>query len=553
LSLMGVSRAQLMGLIAIEGLLIGAAAVFSGLAAGLLFLKLFFMAVSAVLQLPQEIRLYAGPRVWGQTLLVFGAIFVLASLVSLRSVATKNPVQMIRARRQPKSFPAISRWRAALGLVLVLGGYAVACFPNRTVLALSMAPVTAMVSFGTYLLMREGWILLLSWLRRRERFFYRPGPFLSVSQLLYKVQENYQILAGVAVTVVFVLTAMGTIVTFYTLLLRDQLANNPIAIQMTLPAGSDLPAAAARVEAVLRKHGVTGLTYRELITRTATVGADGVTVTLIPFSLYAALDRPQAEALPALRPDEAILCYYFYPWFPTPRLSGPSAADLTVGGERIPLKIWHDHGGDLLNDQPTDYTLVLEDGTFAALMARTPAAERLPMAVWIGPGWQDRALRQALAELRSDYPDGGPVALSSKLEAYLGVTSFVGTLFFIGLFMSLLAFLASISEILFRLFTEIEDDRRYFQRLAQLGVSLRELKRLALGQVAVVFFVPFGVGVVHTTFAMKALSFIVSQPVLHHGWMAAAAYLAPYLVTFAGAAELYWRSLRAGLKARAAA
>ncbi|MFO7172793.1 MAG: FtsX-like permease family protein [Bacillota bacterium] len=550
LSLMGLSRAQLFRLIVLEGLLIGAVAVAGGLAAGLLFLRLFFLAISALLPLQEPIPVHAGPRAWGHTILVFGSIFALVSLASLLWVVTRNPAQLLRARRQPKAYPTFSRWQAALGLILCLAGYAWAAVPNPMVVIFGVVPVTLMVAVGTYPLMRAGLVAALAWLHRRERFFYRPGPFLTVSHLAYKIQENYRVLGTVAVTLAVILTAMGTVLSIYMVDIQVAVDNTPMAIQLALPSEIEAAAAAARVEAVLREHGLSGLTYRELTTRTGQLGKNAVT--LAPYSLYAAVERPRGETLPPVQPGEAILVYpYIAPGGTRPEK--PEPAELTVGEERIPLQVWHDKGGRLLNPLPADSTLVLDDNTFAALVERTPAAERLHLALWTGPGWKGTPMEKALKELRTYFPESGPVALSTKLEAYLGSVSVMGTILFIGLFISLVFFAAAFSQIYFRLFTEIEDDRRYFLRLGQLGMSQQELKRLALGQAAVIFSVPFAVGVVHSTFAMQALSTLMMRSVLHYGWMVAAAYLVLYGVACAGTAELYWRSLRAGLHLRAAA
>src|SRR5690606_3371640 len=107
-----------------------------------------------------------------------------------------------------------------------------------------------------------------------------------------------------------------------------------------------------------------------------------------------------------------------------------------------------------------------------------------------------------------------------------------GLSLFMGVFASLAFFAATCSLLYFRLFTEIDDDRRYYTRLRQLGISAGELKGLSRVQAWVVFFTPFLVGLVHSTFAMKALGTLVGISVLHYGWMVAAGYLVLYVVFF---------------------
>lgn len=121
---------------------------------------------------------------------------------------------------------------------------------------------------------------------------------------------------------------------------------------------------------------------------------------------------------------------------------------------------------------------------------------------------------------------------------------------FNGVFVSLVFFAAACSLLYFRLFTEIDEDRRYFRRLAEAGLTGGELRRLAATQNAVLFLVPFLIGLVHSTFAMKALGTLLTSASIAAGlgtvaigWQVAAAYFAAYLVCFSATHALYRRSL----------
>ncbi len=214
-SLMGVTRGQLMAVVLWESLFIGAAALAIGLGFGLLFLRLFFMAISVLLRLPEALPIYAGPPVWVQTLAVFGAFFAFVSVYSLIDIVRSTVIDLIRAERKPRAAPTFRWWKALLGLLLVVLGYAWASAPSPTAIILGVVPVTIMVSLGTVFLMQEGSIAVLSWLRRREGFYYRTSPFLTVSHLQFKLQENARVLANTAVAIAVILTAVSTI---YTLL-----------------------------------------------------------------------------------------------------------------------------------------------------------------------------------------------------------------------------------------------------------------------------------------------------------------------------------------------
>ncbi len=169
----------------------------------------------ALLQLPAQLPVYLGWPVWRRTLLVFGSIFMFVSLLSLRGVLRRNIIELLRAGRKPLERPTFSKGKALLGAVLVGAGYVWASVPVPTAVVLGVVPVTTMVSIGTYFLLRETSVALLQGLRRVQPLYGRPGPFLTVNQLTFKLQENYRVLSGAAILVAVILSAMGTILAIY--------------------------------------------------------------------------------------------------------------------------------------------------------------------------------------------------------------------------------------------------------------------------------------------------------------------------------------------------
>ncbi|MGE5654328.1 MAG: FtsX-like permease family protein [Bacillota bacterium] len=546
LSLLGVGRWQLVQIILAESLIIGTAALGIGLLTGLLFLKLFLMAVSVLLRLPTQLPFYAGPKVWAQTLTVFGSFFAIVSAISLFSVLRRNIIDLVRAGRQPKETPTFSRWKALLGLVLVVGGYVWAAFPHGVVVIIGVIPVTAMVSIGTYYLMKEGSVAFLTWLHRREGYFYRPGPFLTISQLVYKIQDNYRVLAAVTILVAVILTAVGTSVALYVVVAEDARDTNPHAIQLVQTPGLDLDAETARINAALQQHGATGLAMHKVAVVPAQLTGKALHVGLIPYSVYVGTNRPNAQALPLSSDYDAILVDTAAINERRTTLGEIREDQLQVAGQTLPLRVKRDVAGRVMNPHTQDLTdvLVLPDEVYARLLKATPAGQAVNVAIWAGETWNSKQIASTIADLRAQYPKGGPIRFSTTQENYETSILTMGLLVFIGLFVSLVFFAACCSLLYFRLFTEIDDDRKYISRLQQLGVGSGELQKVAKRQSAAIFFIPFIGGLLHSTFAMQGLGTIVSRTVLQIGWAVALGYLVLYAVLFRAINSFYWRSLR---------
>ncbi len=403
-----------------------------------------------------------------------------------------------------------------------------------------------MVSLGTYLVLKEGSIAYLTWLHRREGYFYRPGPFLTVSQLVYKMQDNYRVLAAVTILVAVILTAVGTSIALYVVVAEDARDTNPHAVQLVQTPELDLNAEVARINAALHQHGATGLTEQRVIVIPADLSIKARHVGLIPYSLYAGVNRPNAQALPLSGAYDAILVDTAAINERRTAVGAITEDQLEVAGQTLPLRVKRDVAGRVMNPHTQDLVdiLVLPDAVFAKLLSETPSGQTVHVALWNGATWNSKQVGDAIASLREQYPKGGPVRFSTTQENYQATILTMGLLVFIGLFVSLVFFAACCSLLYFRLFTEIDEDRKYIARLQQLGVSSGELKRVAMRQAAVIFFIPFIGGLLHSTFAMQGLGTIVSRTVLQIGWAVALGYLVLYAVLFRAINSFYWRSLR---------
>jgi len=538
LSLLGLTRGQLVRMVVWENLMIAVTAMAAGIGLGLLFLKLFFMAISALLQLPAQLPVYLGWPVWRRTLLVFGSIFMFVSLLSLRGVLRRNIIELLRAGRKPLERPTFSKGKALLGAVLVGAGYVWASVPVPTAVVLGVVPVTTMVSIGTYFLLRETSVALLQGLRRVQPLYGRPGPFLTVNQLTFKLQENYRVLSGAAILVAVILSAMGTILAIYVVAEEAALSSAPQAIQLELPAGEAASEHVAFVDATLAAHGVDGLQRIAMRLPRATV--ENTRATVVPYSLYERLYRPGGRTLRLADDDHAVLVRRFSGSGEVPS-EKPVSRRAVLAGAEYTLSVVTDPAGRLLND--VEDVLVVSDARFQQWVNDHPDAPFRTVAVWTGRNWRPAGMEAALAELRAKYEWDGEAQLTTTYEIHRASIAQFGLALFIGLFISLVFFAATCSLLYFRLFTEIDDDRRYYTRLRQLGLTTGELRGLARTQAWVLFLVPFVVGLVHSTFAMRALSTLMLRSVLLHGWAVAAGYFLLYGAFFTASFALYWRTM----------
>ncbi|AWB44769.1 ABC transporter permease [Paenibacillus sp. CAA11] len=93
---------------------------------------------------------------------------------------------------------------------------------------------------------------------------------------------------------------------------------------------------------------------------------------------------------------------------------------------------------------------------------------------------------------------------------YENPQSLLSLTLFIGMFISFLFFIAAGSIIYFKQYTELEEDRRQFQALIRMGMTLSEVRGLVRMQMGIIFFLPCAVGILNSLVAMWAMDRLLS-------------------------------------------
>ena len=115
---------------------------------------------------------------------------------------------------------------------------------------------------------------------------------------------------------------------------------------------------------------------------------------------------------------------------------------------------------------------------------------------------------------------------------------------FIGAFVSVLFFIATGSIIYFKMFNEIKKDRQEFISLKKMGMTEGEMKKIVSAQSFIIFFLPFIVTFSHATFAIIALSNLLSNNITVYILTVAAIYLVFQSFYYIFAKTMYTRQIK---------
>ncbi|UHA73485.1 FtsX-like permease family protein [Paenibacillus sp. 481] len=138
------------------------------------------------------------------------------------------------------------------------------------------------------------------------------------------------------------------------------------------------------------------------------------------------------------------------------------------------------------------------------------------------------------------------VQLDGVKTQYENPEALFSLILFIGMFLSMLFFVAAGSMIYFKLFTELRDDQAQFKALTRLGMTEDEVRKIVVTQIGIIFYAPCIVGIIHALFAMKAVDNLLQLSNWNYSLFVIGIYMAMqtiyFLVTCHDYMKHVWRS-----------
>ncbi|MBY0122772.1 ABC transporter permease [Bacillus sp. S/N-304-OC-R1] len=508
LKLIGLENKQIERLVFFEFTVISIGAIGAGTLFGILFSKLFFMGINAILQLEFPITFTVPQNAVLTTLIVFFVLFELITFLGLRDVRKSEIIELVNASKKPKEPPAYSRMLIILGFVLLIGGYALAAVSNLVILFFSMIPILVLVIFGTYLLFGQISTAILDKLKNSS-LYWKKTNMTTISMLVFKMRDNTRILSIAAILSAVVTSSMGILIWFNhfsgTALRGPQ---DMIILQKGL---DEKPVyTSADIEAAAHKHKVEIKHYYRtiILPSTFTLRDSTQSMWIMSESDFNKRAKQMKHIKPLqLEPEKAILVAPFDPSEDErfrPPLYEKDFINIQFNRESKKIAI-QDSIAEVTTirgqNSSNAYLLVIDDKVFENWANLFSRDEQLVIHDYY---FGDLENAESLMEELIAGANGSEKNIINGFATYLYINIGNNLLLFIGLFISMLFFLASGSLIFFKLMTEIEEDKQGFSIMRKLGMSEQEVKRTVSFQMAILFFLPVVVGTVHTLFAFNS-------------------------------------------------
>ncbi len=561
-NILGMGKNHIAALMLLEGLYVGVIGIAGGLAVGMLLHKLVTLLLYRALDFGVPLGFYISWEGLTETAILFAGLIAATVLVNLVKIQVSRPIELLRGgnmgEREPKT-----RWlMTLLGILTLGGGYFIAVRTSSGVEAIAFYFVAVfLVIIGTYCLFTAVSVFVLKALRRNKKFYYRTGPFISVSGMLYRMKQNAVGLANICILCTMVMVMISGTLSLWlgTEDISRRLYPSDLQIHVAYHLDEEdpfnAPAMLTDAENYINSEGVTVTGERTMATVRFGVGldADGVfhtntradeivsiySVDVLTASAYTDLtgetvnlqsdevmvygtglstlefrwdNRDNGEEKHPATVFQVVRNLRESPWF-SPQISNQMC--LIVADESVLTEIYQ-----------------------AQLAAYGEEASLLDWYAYLDLDCSDEECQR----LTEDYWEGNKTDYGAGRWEYMSWTAsgqgrselygLAGGFLFLGLFLGFIFLMATVLIIYYKQISEGYEDKRRFEIMQKVGLSREEVRTAIRSQVLMVFFLPIVVAAIHIAFDFNMVEKLLTLFYLHDTTLTALCTLGTLLVFF---------------------
>ena len=536
-SVLGMSKANIAGIMVFESLYIGLIGIGGGLAVGILLHKLVSLLLFRLMRLPVPFGFSVQPIAILIVVLFFAGLILLTLITNLARVGLSKPIELLRGGNVGEKEPKASWFLTTVGILTLGAGYVVATLVDNPGMAVAVYFLAVFaVIIGTYCLFTSVSIAVLKALRRNKRYYYKAKHFISVSGMLYRMKRNAVGLANICILCTMVMVMVSGTLSLYLGSAEQVNAYCPadVVVETTYYASSnedhvyneetgeetiehhtpyDAAAMNAWFEDWFAEHKLTpssasAVEYYEF---TAEVPAGGIRrVMAVSAETYAQLT---GEPVPELAAGEALAHVPSgYGQLDALSFLDRDGGTVSIGfaGEAklTAVQVVLNRVAVNWSEEDDETVLVVPD---RAALLELVAGQENGSYIWRGQ-FDFEASDEALAAMVDDYwaasREGGGVdagyydvlRIDLRSVAEQEVYGLSGGFLFLGVFLGIVFLMATVLIIYYKQVSEGYEDNARFDIMRKVGLSEREARRAIRSQILTVFFMPILVAAVHIAF-----------------------------------------------------
>ncbi len=532
-SILGLEKKHLLLMTFLENVVYSTSTILTGLLLGLDLDKLFYALLLKTMQMPVVLTSVFQLKNVAIVLAYLYGIFILVSLVNIGKLGLTDSLKLVQGKKRGDKKTGFLWLQTLLALILLGTGYVIAQLVTSPIQAIpSFFGATLLVILGTYLLFQAGVISLLNWLKSRQTYYYKPDNFISVSNLIFRMRKNALGLATITIlSTMFLVTMVGGLNIYIGG--KDYIANqnpNDYSIDVVMEPTTSKTQVEEWTDAILEEAKIPveskvvypyQLAYFSEVTHQQVAFSADEKVASIDFSDLGVgfiLDQASYEKMTGQKLEleaDQVAIYSKGVQFQAGQTLAFDEKEMEVAqvlSENVTLGHLPDH----VSFNVSQYLIVVvqdltifenqaENHYYMGFESSLSEEEQVDSQETFLSGSFESELWES-----NILPDGtNAISLAYRAYATRNFFSFAGSLFFIGLLLSLTFLMAVVLVIYFKQISEGYEDRDRFIIMTKVGLDENQARQSIRKQLLMVFFLPILLAIVHLGFAYKMLSAIL--------------------------------------------
>lgn len=497
-----------------------------GLALGLLLDKILFAVLLKFMGMKVVI---ASTFQWLNVFIVLaslGLAFALILFLNSTRLLRYSSLHLMKEKKAGEKKGRFLGLQTLLGLGLLAVAYYIALTVEKPVAAIfNFFLAVLMVVLATYLLFNAGTITLLQFLKKRKRYYYKIQNFISVSNLISRMRKNAAGLATISIlSTMLLVTLVGSINIYvggkdYMTSLHPKDYN----ISITSRAMAKNAAILQAVKDVVHKKGIRDAKYEDYSYQISSISKINGNQLTIPentarlnveeaqksMATFLAISSQEYEKMTGRKvnlTDNETLLY-------TKNLQINQKQDLTINGkswkikERLTTDFAH---GKIANAS----SMVSQKMMYLVVNQPSQVGLKDGYTYFIGIQSANKKVNLQESIFNALHNQQGKeskiISVSERYHIEKEYQGVIGTLLFIGIFLSTIFLLGTVLVIYYKQISEGYEDREGFIVLQKVGLDEKQTKATIRKQIVTVFFLPLIFAFLHIAVAFHMLQLIVA-------------------------------------------
>ncbi|MBU5214013.1 ABC transporter permease [Bacillus sp. Gen3] len=537
----GMTRSQLNRMVFLENMIIGIGAIVVGIGVGILTGKLFLMIGSRMIGIDQ-LPFILSIKALLLTTIAFLLLFFCISLFTTILVGVNKLIDLFQAGEKPKKEPKASVLLSLLAAVLLIVSYYLAATTTMQTILYRILPVIAMTIVGTYFFFTQLSVFIIKMMQKNRLLFWKKTNLITISSLAYRLKDNARMFFMVTIVSTVAFCAVGTLASM-----------NVMNKQVDKEFPAEIGYIALDDQAIHKEHLQQindEFKHRNIHYKTNQV----------PIK-YIAIDSSSDRYTP-----DTMAIISFSDYRKIGKAAGFDVQEKPLAGN-VALEM---RTSPYSNDESVQYTLkqdhltlqqvkLTENVVFPIQLIQNKGLvvsdelykQLKPVNTGIFTGFYTKNLEKT-AGMAENLVDEG-IVKSKPDQKYSMIVS--GTLYkvqmnmfrmmlFVALLVGAVFFIAAGSFLYFRLYADLDYDRRQYLTITKVGLTDKELNKIVTRQLSLLFFVPIVVAFVHSAFAFMALQSFYQLSIATEVIIVLAGFLVAQLMYFLMIRYRYLRNLR---------